>query len=193
MYRNIKQLTNKPTHRLNVLKDEDGNILTEEEEIKARWKQYCENLCASKEENTSEDNDLTSEHNVDEPDILMCEMEQAIKRLRNGKSPGIDNIQAELLKESDSEGIKSSTDFAIRFGEAKNGRKIGKGQCFYLYQRKEIQGSVLTTVPYHSFLTQVRYCSTSLQKEFGNILKMSYHQSKQDLGREEELEIKLEI
>ena len=34
---------------------------------------YCENLYASKEENTSEDNDLTSEHNVDEPDILMCE------------------------------------------------------------------------------------------------------------------------
>ena len=44
MYRNIKQLTNKPTHRLNVLKDDDGNILTEGEEIKARWKQYCENL-----------------------------------------------------------------------------------------------------------------------------------------------------
>ena len=36
----------------------------------------------------------------------MCEVEQAIKRLRNGKSPGIDNIQAELLKESDIEGIK---------------------------------------------------------------------------------------
>ena len=106
MYRNIKQLTNKPTHRLNVLKDENGNILTEEEEIKARWKQYCENLYASKEENTSEDNDLTSEHNVDDPDILMCEVEQAIKRLRNGKSPGIDNIQAGLLKESDTEGIK---------------------------------------------------------------------------------------
>ena len=55
---------------------------------------------------TSEDNDLTNEHNVDEPDILMCEVKQAIKRLRNGKSPGIDNIQTELLKESDTEGIK---------------------------------------------------------------------------------------
>ena len=39
------------------------------------------------------------EHNVDDPDILMCEVEQAIKKLRNGKSPGIDNIQGELLKE----------------------------------------------------------------------------------------------
>ena len=46
------------------------------------------------------------EHNVDDLDILMYEVEQAIKRLRNGKSPGIDNIQAELLKESETEGIK---------------------------------------------------------------------------------------
>ena len=41
----------------------------------------------------------------DDPDILLSEVEHAVDRLRNGKSPGIDNIQAELLKETGDEGL----------------------------------------------------------------------------------------
>ena len=46
--------------RLAVIKDEDGKILTESEEIKDRWKRYCEELYASQEtdgvpDNTDED------------------------------------------------------------------------------------------------------------------------------------------
>ena len=38
MFKNIKLLTSKSSSRLNVMKDKDGNILTEEDEIKSRWK-----------------------------------------------------------------------------------------------------------------------------------------------------------
>ncbi|XP_072019722.1 uncharacterized protein [Amphiura filiformis] len=101
MYKNIKALTSKPVPRLNVLKDENGTILTEVEEIKSRWKQYCEKLYASQEDNAEEEDGVESEDTDSEPEILLSEVNQAMKRLKNGKSPGIDNIQAELLKESE--------------------------------------------------------------------------------------------
>ena len=43
-FRSVKDLTGKSTARLAVIKDEDGKILTESEEIKDRWKRYCEEL-----------------------------------------------------------------------------------------------------------------------------------------------------
>jgi hypothetical protein len=90
------------------LKDEKGNILTEVEDIKARWKEYCEKLFASKEAdevNTDDEGDDEDGH-MFEPDILLSEVKEAMNHLRKGKAPGIDNIPAELLKESGEEGIK---------------------------------------------------------------------------------------
>ena len=49
LFRSVKDLTGKSTARLAVIKDEDGKILTESEEIKDRWKRYCEELYASQE------------------------------------------------------------------------------------------------------------------------------------------------
>ena len=54
MFKNIKLLTSKPSTKLNVVKDKDGNVLTEEDEIKTRWKEYCEELYASKDDDTQE-------------------------------------------------------------------------------------------------------------------------------------------
>ena len=105
VFKNVKLLTSKPNTRLNVLKDGDGTILTEEKDIKDRWQQYCERLYASQEEVTDQENDHQLEYEED-PDILLSEVEQAIKRMRSGKSPGFDNIQAELLKESGTEGVE---------------------------------------------------------------------------------------
>ena len=36
--------------------------------------------------------------NEQEPEVLLSEIRQAIKRLKNNKAPGLDNIPAELLK-----------------------------------------------------------------------------------------------
>ena len=37
----------------------------------------------------------------DEPDILLSEVQEAIKKLKNQKALGIDNIPGELLKQAD--------------------------------------------------------------------------------------------
>ena len=69
----MEDLTGKSTARLAVIKDEDGKILTESEEIKDRWKRYCEELYASQETDGVPDN--TDEDSwEDEPDILLSEV-----------------------------------------------------------------------------------------------------------------------
>ncbi len=63
-------------------------------------------LYVSKDNDTQEDR---VHHDFeDDPDILLCEVENTMKKLRSGKVPGVDNIQAELLKERDRKVLLSS-------------------------------------------------------------------------------------
>ena len=64
---NIKLLTTKRTHRLDVLKDEADNILTEEERIKTRWRDY---LYPSQEGNNRSEETNLEDYTAD-PDTLL--------------------------------------------------------------------------------------------------------------------------
>ena len=75
----MKDLTGKS--RLAVIKDEDGKILTESEEIKDRWKRYCEELYVSQETDGVPDN-ADEDSCEDEPDTLLSEVTNAIQHLR---------------------------------------------------------------------------------------------------------------
>ena len=44
VYKTIKNFTGQFNPRVGVIKDEQGNNLTEERDIKNRWKEYVENL-----------------------------------------------------------------------------------------------------------------------------------------------------
>ena len=44
--------------------------------------------------------------NIDTGDISIAEIKSAIHRLRNGKSPGMDAISAEILKCSENDAVK---------------------------------------------------------------------------------------
>ncbi|XP_071807997.1 uncharacterized protein [Asterias amurensis] len=145
MFKNVKLLTSKPTTRLN---DGDGTILTEEKDIKDRWQQYCERLYASQEEVTDHENDHQLEYEED-PDILLSEVEQAIKRMRSGKSPGFDNIQAELLKESGTEGVEAIHRLCCKIWKINEWPEDWKRQFFFHYPKRGIRGSVPTTAQSH--------------------------------------------
>ena len=93
----MKNLTSKPTSRLPISKDESGKVLTESDEIKDFWKNYCGNLYASQEETKVTPEKLQS-CGDDEPDILLSEVQEAIIKLKNQKAPGIDDIPGELIK-----------------------------------------------------------------------------------------------
>ena len=57
LFRSVRNLTNKTTARLAIIKDDTGKVLTESSDIKNRWKDYCEGLYASQETN-----DLTDDY-----------------------------------------------------------------------------------------------------------------------------------
>ena len=102
LFKAVKDLTNRSTARLAVVKDENGKILTEDEEIKERWRTYCETLNASREDEASVEIDT---HEA-EPDILFSEIVNAINHLKTNKAPDIDEIPGELLKNLDETGMK---------------------------------------------------------------------------------------
>ncbi|XP_071497497.1 uncharacterized protein [Diadema antillarum] len=101
MYGEIKNFTKKFKPSLNVIKNKEGNTLTETTDVLDRWKEYCRELYEDEEvEEVGEENPLnwkikTSEDSRLTP--LRSEVEEAMKALKGGKSQGCDGIQAELL------------------------------------------------------------------------------------------------
>ena len=87
------------------IKDKKGNILFEKEKIEERWTEYIKELY--------EDKDRPVEVNIegDEgPEFMTEEVTYVMKRMKNRKAPGIDDIKIEQLKALDDEGIKILTD-----------------------------------------------------------------------------------
>jgi hypothetical protein len=86
-----------------VIEDEEGRTLTDIEVVLRRWRNYCAALYEEREYIGS---DSTAMEDL-EPDILMSEVKDAINKLKSNKSPGSDNIPAEILKRLGTNGLKT--------------------------------------------------------------------------------------
>ena len=86
----------RPFHtKTGVIKDRNGKDLTEAEEIKKGWQDYTEELC-KKHLNDLDNHDDVITHL--EPDILECEVKQALGIITDSKASGGDGIPVELFK-----------------------------------------------------------------------------------------------
>ena len=94
-YAAIKQLKSKPKGISWGIKSTDGSILTDKESILERWSEFYEDLYKD-DPSTYLEPDYSEEENI--PPILRSEVENAIKELKIGKSPGLDNIYSEYIK-----------------------------------------------------------------------------------------------
>ena len=77
----------------------DGALLTESREIELGWKKYFENLLNVNDINLREEAVL--EFHVEEStetNISLGELLEALKKMKNGKASGMDQIPAELIK-----------------------------------------------------------------------------------------------
>ena len=80
---------------MGMIKDRNSKDLTQVKEIKKRWQEYTKELYKK---------DLNDPYNHDgvvtclEPDILECEVKQALGNITMNKASGGDGIPAELLK-----------------------------------------------------------------------------------------------
>ena len=70
-----------------------------------RWQEYGKGLFET--DDAIEDAMPCPEQQQQEPKPLLEEIDAAIKNLKSGKSPGLDNIPSELLKHRGDEGTKA--------------------------------------------------------------------------------------
>ena len=80
---------------MGTIKDRNGMNLTEAEDIKKRWQKYTEELY-KKYLYDPDNHDGMITHL--EPDILECEVKQALRSITANKASGGDGIPAELYQ-----------------------------------------------------------------------------------------------
>jgi len=103
-YKLVRQLTGGFKSRGRAIKDKEGQLLTSPDAIKNRWTEYASELYRKQQQCDYEmiadlkrrscDEDETDMNN----NILREEVAAAVKKLKDNKSPGVDEIPAELIK-----------------------------------------------------------------------------------------------
>ena len=130
--------------------------LIEAEDIKKRWQKYTEDLY---------EKDLQNQDNHDgvithlEPDILECEVKWALENIATNKASGGDGIPVELFQILKDDAVKVCTQYASKFGKLSSGRRTGKGQFSFQFQRKAMPKNAQTTAQLHSFHMLAKECS----------------------------------
>ena len=93
----------KPDNRTRNIVDENGEVITEPEEINEKWTEYFTNLLNVPQDEPEEE---AAEIDIAPGDtISMVEMADALKTMSNGKASGTDELPIEIFKEA-SENVK---------------------------------------------------------------------------------------
>ena len=81
--------------KMGSIKDRNGMVITEAEDIKTRWQEYTEELYKKDLHNPDNHNGVIT--NL-EPDILECGVKWAIETITMNKASGCDGIPVELFQ-----------------------------------------------------------------------------------------------
>jgi hypothetical protein len=97
LYRGINEFKKGCQPRINIIKDENGTLLADSQSVLNRWKNFFVQVLTVHGDNNVRHMDI---HMADplmlEPSPVKVEI--ATKRLKSYKSPGTDQIPAELIK-----------------------------------------------------------------------------------------------
>jgi hypothetical protein len=97
LYRGINDFKTGYQPRTNIVKDEKGDLVADSHSILARWQKYLSQLLnVHGVEDVGQAEVNTAEPLV--PETSAFEVEVAIEKLKCHKSPGTDQIPAELIK-----------------------------------------------------------------------------------------------
>ena len=102
-WQTIRRLHGKRLSITYSIKDSDGNILTNENEILSRWREYFEDLLNPVKASTRDTHEVT--HLGEDKVFTAAEVATAIKGIKSGKAAGEDEIRLEMLKVLTGEGI----------------------------------------------------------------------------------------
>ena len=102
-WQTIRRLRGKRSSITYSIKDSDGNILTDENEILSRWREYFKDLLNPVKVSTRDTHEVT--HLGEDEVFTAAEVATAIKGIKSGKAAGEDEIRPEMLKALTGEGI----------------------------------------------------------------------------------------
>lgn len=122
-YATLKTQTKTQQIRSAIIEDKAGSLLTEKAAVTKGWTEYCQELYNSPirpDPNILVNSTKPNSESKDAP-ILQAEVEEAVRSLKPGKSPGIDNIPAELwdVIYRGQESIKTLTHICQRIWDSK--------------------------------------------------------------------------
>ena len=146
--------------RTNIVKDDRGDLVADSHSILAMWRKYFFQIF-----NVHGVNDVTqTEIHIAEPlvpELSASEVELAIEKLKSHKSPGIDQIEAELIKAGVEQTDMRSINLLFLFGIRKNCLRRGRSQSLYLSIRRVINQIVLIIGAYHFCQLHAKFYPTS--------------------------------
>ena len=108
-YNTLEALTKTRQHKSIVIEDSSGNTLMESTAVLNLWTEHCSGLYNYElhPDNSLLQSNQTPTQAAESLPVLREETEEAVHSLIAGKSPGVDNISSELLKN----GGKAATTF----------------------------------------------------------------------------------
>ena len=102
--------------KMAVIKDRNGMVLREAEDIKKRWQEYTEVLYKKDlQEQDTHDGVITHR----EPDILECEVKWALESITGNKASGIDGIPVKLFQILKDDAVKVLHSICQQTGKTK--------------------------------------------------------------------------
>ena len=123
-YQLVKDLTSEKQGRSSIIQDKSGICLTEEKEILSIWTEYCSEMYNYESCGDNTVLDCSQPPEEDLQPILREEVEIAVASLKKGKSAGVDNMPAELVK-AGGETMIDVLPWSLDSGEQENGLPHG--------------------------------------------------------------------
>ena len=105
-YKAIKGIRTPNERTVNFIKDAQGKLLTNTDEIVNRWKDYFAELLTSSKPQECAQIEQESEGNNENEQITEEELDKALARMKSGKASGSDGIVPEMLKGLETSGRK---------------------------------------------------------------------------------------
>ena len=106
-YQLIKEVNGKWKSKQRAIRNKQGKLVQEEEEIRERWTEYCSELYNTTEDEKSSKEMMEIKKKLEEispasedrrQPTLQDEVHRAIQKLKNNKSPGSDAVPGEAIK-----------------------------------------------------------------------------------------------
>jgi hypothetical protein len=124
LYRGINEFNKGYQPIINIIKDENGNLIADPQNVLNRWKHFFNQVRKVHGVHKVRQMDIhMAEPLVPEPSLV--EVEIAIGKLKSYKSPGTDQIPAELIK-AGGETLYSEIHVFVPYGIRRNCHGIGR-------------------------------------------------------------------